>query len=338
MKKTLSAILSALLIISALAACGASPMDGMKGEANYSYTNSNSAPSYDEYAYDTAEGGFYFEGDYSEPAADSPQMSEDGRTGADFSEKMIYTAEATVETTEFEETVDTVYGMLEEFGAYLDSSSIGGKSYMDYARDRQTYRTATFVIRVPVANFTGMTNGLGRLGSVLNLSQSNRNITEQYYDAQSRLDTYRIEESRVLAMMEKADTVSDMIELESRLSDIRYEIESLESRLRTWQKQVDYSTVTLYVREVEKYTPQAETHRSYLQQLADSFVTGFTDMLDGLGYIVLDLAEALPTLVVLALFILVIVLIIRAIIRGHKKRKAAKKAAREALQAQEEKK
>ena len=72
-----------------------------------------------------------------------------------------------------------------------------------------------------------------------------------------RLETYAIEEERLLSMLEKATTVEEMIQLESRLSDIRYQIESLESRLRNWQNQVDYSTITIYLREVEELSDTA---------------------------------------------------------------------------------
>ena len=58
-------------------------------------------------------------------------------------------------------------------------------------------------------------------------------------------------------MMEQAESIEDIIAINEQLTDVRYQIESMESQLRTYDNQVDYSTVNLYIDEVERYTPGA---------------------------------------------------------------------------------
>ncbi|MDR1246278.1 MAG: DUF4349 domain-containing protein, partial [Clostridiales Family XIII bacterium] len=102
-----------------------------------------------------------------------------------------------------------------------------------------------------------------------------------------------------------------LIALESRLSDVRYEIESLTSRLRDWQDQVDYSTVNLYINEVDHLQEQTKIDRSYAQELGD----GFTSTLRGIGAFFKELFRlvfaALPVLIILAVLAFAAFLIVK---------------------------
>ncbi|MGX8699369.1 MAG: DUF4349 domain-containing protein, partial [bacterium] len=235
MKKTISLALILALALTLCAGCGSSsPREGAM------YNTATASAPYEAKDAGLAMGDYEYEYAYDAPMEEAaPAAPEATQT---FTEKIIYSASATIQTRDFEGSLAKLEALLGENGAYLDASTVNGKSYSYYGSN---LRSASFTIRVPVANFGSLTGSLEGIGNVLSLSRYNENITERYYDSQSRLDTYRVEEERVLEMLKKAETVSDMLELESRLSDIRYEIESLESRLRTWQKQVDYSTVTL---------------------------------------------------------------------------------------------
>ena len=76
-----------------------------------------------------------------------------------------------------------------------------------------------------------------------------------------------------MALMEKAESVDAIIALETRLTEVRYQIQSMESQLRTYDNQVDYATITLSVEEVTIYTPDTQEPKSDLQRMTDGFVT-----------------------------------------------------------------
>lgn len=237
----------------------------------------------------------------------------------DMSEKMIYTADVTVETTDFEASVRAVEDMVGTYGAFFESTSVSDVSYSDRYAGNTAYRRAYYVIRVPVQRFSEMTGGLDAVGHVTNMSSRADNITPQFYDTQARRDALDIEQERLLSMLEKCETVGEMIEIESRLSEVRYQIEALESTLRNWQNEVDYSTVNLTLREVEEYTRREELHRSYWQQLGD----GFTGTLRAVGTFFKDLFKgvvvALPIIVPV---VAVIALVLFLILRSRRRRKA----------------
>jgi len=119
-------------------------------------------------------------------------------------------------------------------------------------------------------SLAAVTASLDSIGNVTSLRSDADNITSQFYDTQSRLNSYKTQEERLLDMLSKADNVSDMIEIETRLADIRYQVESLTTTLRNWQNAVDYSTLTLYINEVAELTEITPVQpRSYWQQISD---------------------------------------------------------------------
>ena len=123
--------------------------------------------------------------------------------------------------------------------------------------------------------------------------------------------------------MEQAETMEDIIALESRLSEVRYQIESMESQLRTFDNQVSYSTVYLYIDEVETFTQIQE------QTAWQRITTGFVDSLQGVGHGMSEfgiwLLVNLPYLFLWALVIALIVVVIRAIIRRKHRKNTEKK-------------
>ena len=350
MKKRISLFLAIILALGLLTACanrGVETADGLYSEA----PQANYAVNADMSVKSAAKGGFAPGADAYDGAMEAepmPSPAEKGDKGSDgtftttsntvedMAEKMIYSANATVETTDFDKSVKAVYEMIDNYGGFIESSYVTGQDYTSQWNNNIPRRTASFVIRVPQAGFASMTENLSVVGNVTSVRRYAENITEQFYDSKARLDTYRIEQDRLLAMLEKADNVNDMIQLESRLSEVRYNIESIESRLRNWQKQVDYSSVTLNLTEVKQLTNIVEPKRSYWKEMWDGFLWTLEDIGDFFKDLFMEFVINLPVFILFAIVIIVIVLVIRLIIRRHKKKKEAKALAR-AQQAEESK-
>jgi len=143
----------------------------------------------------------------------------------------------------------------------------------------------------------------------------------RYVDA----NVLRTQEQSLLEMMEKAETVSDLLEIQAQLSDVRYHIESLQSTLTNWDRQVSYSTISLTVEEVREYTPEAKL--SFGRQLALAFSRGIRSIGEFFRDLLLWLIEALPALVILGVVVLLVVLLVRRIRRARAARRAQKAAA-----------
>lgn len=310
MKKQTS-ILLALVMLLSLCACGSVSRDSAAVET------AAAEPAEMYYGALAEEAGGIAMSNYSaantEGEADTAQLPEDSP------EKIIYSAETTVETTHFEETLTQVAAMVDEYGGWIQSSSVNGANYYNTARGRVSYRSACYTMRIPSARFNELMNSLSTLGNVPYTYTYTENVTSQYYDTQARLTAYQTQETRLLEMMEIAETVEDVITIEEKLTELRYQIEALQSTLNNWDRKVSYSTVNLNIEEVEEYTPESAANPGYGQRLLNSL----EDSLRGIGNFFADfliwIVGALPVLLIFALILYVLIIVIK---RARKKRKA----------------
>lgn len=324
-KKIFASILSVLLIISVFTGCGAAknmttdtmapgaPMEPSRGE-DYFYDM-------DMPEMEATDDGYYYEENSSASGGSVADVIQSASKTYNLdTEKIIYTAYADIETLEFDQTVQAVYDMMERFGAYIENSSVSGTDYATQYYGGKSHRNANFTVRVPVQHYSEMSVGLTEIGNVTNYSSESRNITAQFTDTESRLKAYRTEYDRLLEMMENANTVEEMIQVEARLSEVEYNIESLTGTLRVWQDKVDYSTIHIYIREVYEYTEPVVVPKTFW----DRIVEALNDSLDWLAEagqdIVIFIVAAVPILIVPAVIVVVVIIIVRS---KRKKRKAA---------------
>lgn len=314
-KKLICAMLAALLL--ALSACGASASDSAAAE-----------PAAAEPAIEAMDNGAYteeaalYDGEYAEEmaveaAAGTDTTADTDRSGmiqsegtADLADKIIYTASAELETTDLDKSVDTLYKLVDQYGAFLESSSVTGNNLLDIAAGYTYGRMANFTLRVPKEHYSDLTSALDTVGNVTYLTSNAENITAQYSDVEAQVKSYDTQEQRLLEIMAQADTVEDMITLESRLSEVRMEKERLETQLQNWDRQVDYSTVSVSLTEVQELTPEPpEEEPTYMEQLGQTFM----DSVHWMGRAAKGgfrlLVAVIPVLLPIAVVILAVVLI-----------------------------
>lgn len=316
-KKLICVMLAALLL--ALSACGASAsatadtaaaepaMEPMEPMDNGAYTEE--APMYDgEYAEETAAEAPAAGTDTAANIDPSGMIQSEGT--ANLADKIIYTASADLETTDLDKSMDTLYQLVDQYGAFLESSSVTGNNLLDIAAGYTDGRMANFTLRVPKEHYSDLTAALDTVGNVTYLTSNAENITAQYSDVEAQAKSYDTQEQRLLEIMAQADTVEDMITLESRLSDVRMEKERLETQLQNWDRQVDYSTVYISLTEVQELTPEPpEEEPTYLEQLGQTFMDSVHWMGRAAKGGVKLLVAVIPVLLPIAVVILVVVLI-----------------------------
>ena len=132
------------------------------------------------------------------------------------------------------------------------------------------------------------------------------------------------EQERLLELLAQAENMEDLLAIESKLSDVRYELENYGSQLRLLDNQIDYSTVNVDVDEVERVTDTGE--KSFFGEIKDRFGNSlYTVGRDIRGFVIVVLGS-LPLLIVWAVIIVIAVLIVKKIRKGRKKKKEEKKA------------
>ena len=221
-----------------------------------------------------------------------------------YAEKIIYSGYVDMETTYFDDAIAALDRAVKEYGGFVQDSSVNGWS-RDNGDGTFTImdRSANYVVRIPTSKFEAFMALTEGIGNVTSSSRNAENVTSQYTDYEARLSSLYTQEERLLAMLEKSEDLESLITLEARLSEVRYEIESIERNLRNLDQKLAYSTVTLQIREVEIYTPTVTVQRTFGEKLSDAFADGWKGFVRGLQRFILWFAESLPALILWAVII-----------------------------------
>ena len=240
------------------------------------------------------------------------------------SQKLIKTVSLSMETKEFDPLLENIRSKVEELGGYIESSEISGSSYYSVQENRYAWLT----LRIPADKLEGFVTVVSELGNVTSKNESVEDITLQYVDVEGRKQALETEQARLLELLERAETMEDIIAIESRLSEVRYELQSYGSTLRTYDNQVNYSTVSIRISEVERVTPVIEK-RTFLEEIQYRLSDNLYDIGQGIRNFVIWFISSLPYLIIWAAVIAVLVLVARKIIRkkpffGKRKREQRK--------------
>lgn len=230
--------------------------------------------------------------------------------------KLIKTVSMDVETKEYDEFLVMIQEEVTRLGGYIERlDSYNGSVYSDYRRDRY----ADMVIRIPQNQLTGFLGSVEGVSNVISRSENVQDVTLSYVDLESRKEVLLIEQERLLTFLEQAQTMEDIIVLEERLSEIRYEIESKESQLRTYDNKITYSTVYLNVQEVKELTPIAE--ETAWERIAGGFMDNVEEIIEGVKEFFIELVIMIPYIVLWTIVIALFIIAVRKYAKVSKKRK-----------------
>lgn len=223
-------------------------------------------------------------------------------------QKLIKTVGMTMETKEFDTLLENIRLQVEEIGGYIESSDISGSSYYNTWNTRYAW----LKLRIPADKLDGFVTIVSEMGNVTNKNESVQDITLQYVDVESHKAALATEQQRLLELLEQAESMEDIIAIESRLSEVRYELQSYESTLRTYDNQVNYSTVSIDINEVERETKVPEK-RNFFEEIQYRLSDNFYSIGQGIREFTIWFISSLPYLVIWAVAIFIFVRLIRKI-------------------------
>lgn len=296
-KKLLALMMAALVMASLLAGCGAATdsVGNMKQEAPME------AP---EAVMDQEAGGGLLYG-----------TTEESASTAAADQKLIKRVNIDAETEDLESLLPQITNKVGELGGYIEHQELyNGSAYSSSRR-----RNVNMTIRIPADRLGEFTAQIEGASNVVNYSESAEDVTLQYVDTESRITALEVEQERLLELLSKADNMSDLLEIEARLTDVRYELESYSSQLRTLENKVSYATVYLYINQVKVYT-EVEPQTVW-QRIGSGFSENLTDIGEDLTNFFVWIVTFSPQLIFWAVVIAGTVTLVR---RKAKNRRAKK--------------
>ena len=226
--------------------------------------------------------------------------------------KLIKTVELKAETEHYDELIATLDKTISDLGGYTEARQTG--------KNGRSSRWSTMTIRIPADNLGQFLTQVEESANVLSVSEQSQDVTLQYSDTEAKITALETEQARLMELLAGAQNLSEILEIEARLSDVTYELERYESRKRSYDNLVSYSTIHLTLNEVKTLTPVEEP------TVWERISTGFSDSLQGVGDGLVDtfvwLIAGSPYLVVYGCVIALVLFLARKV-RGKKKKKVS---------------
>ena len=223
--------------------------------------------------------------------------------------KLIRKAELYVQTKTFDAFCDAVLAKVGDLSGYIESTTV-------YGNVGDT-RSATVVARIPADSLDTFLQNVSALGTVTRQSTDIQDVTNEYIDVQSRIQALETEQETLLGLLKKAESLTDVLEIQGRLSEVRGTLETYKAQMKALEGQIDYSTVTMEISEVERIVPVERA--SFFGQVRQNLSENFYAIGQGARSVALWALSSLPYLLVLAVAAAVIALVIWAIIRKKRR-------------------
>ena len=236
-------------------------------------------------------------------------------------EKLVYTGNLTVETTDFTSTLDRIRQTITDMGGFIESEDDSDYAYGWYLEEyRKSSSTLQSYIqaRIPSARFYEFLDGIeGDSAKVTNRSVNVQNISRRYSETATSVESYEIQERRLLEMMENAARVSDMLEIEARLSEVQEALKQYRNSLSDMDTDVAYSVVTISIQEVGIYSgPEAAT---FGERMVKAFKDGISSFAESAQAFCIWLTGNFLNILVFILVLWILASLLRRFITKRKK-------------------
>lgn len=240
--RILTGLLAALTACALLAGCGAS------SASNTAMAEIDKGAAAD---YESAAGASSWGGDTTEGMTDEGTL-----LASDPARKIIYTADLSLESTEFDSASSALLDALAQAGGYVQSSESGGST--EYGR------WIHWSLRVPADQYRSFLTAAENSASRTSLSESTEDVTADYVDVEARLNSLEAQRQRLEELRAQAANLEDLLAIENQLTQVQYQIESYTGQKRVLDDQITYSTVNVYLDEVKVLSPPPPTSAAAL--------------------------------------------------------------------------
>lgn len=314
MKKRIAIALALVLALSLLAGCGqiSAPM-AKNAAADYEESYMMADAVAETYA---TSGSYEVAAQYDQAGARA-RGADTGTPVLPENRKWIITMSLNAETDNLDGALDAVNQQIGTLNGYVESQNITNSSASSNRR-----RSASLTVRIPADQVDAFVQEVSSLTNVVSQSRNVQDITLAYTDTEGRITALETERDRLLELMEQAENMSDLLEIEERLTEVRYQLENYSSTKRLYDNQIDYATVSLYITEVQRYTPVEEA--GFWSKIVDGLGESIVNLGNSLVNLIVWVVVNLPYLIVFGLLAWGVTAVTRRCNRKRKARKSTK--------------
>lgn len=332
MKKKL--IISAMVLTLICTGCGNSKSDNMAQDSynDYGYTNTVAGEQggFDAtYSYDEEYSDDYASMDTTEAATGEMAPNGDGSqvkkevTGVVNKEMLVYRGELSIDTLDFNTSVNDFKALINQKGGFIESESYkDNRSTNGYyaIEESEKHNVYSAMVRIPSSEYDEVMNSAGSFGDVRNKSSNATNVTQQYGTYKSQLEIYETEYKRYLALLETATEDEYALMIENELFDVQLQIASLKSNITNIENDVAYSYINITIKEVSKYEDAPKKTDTFGDRFKNTCKDSWERFLEAMEGLLFFIILNVYYLVIIAAIIIAIIIVIKK----KRKKKALK--------------
>lgn len=271
--------------------------------------NSNNGSSFDKRV--VADDGYNENSDIKDESSSKSSGSGSAKTLTDTSRKIVEHISYTVEIKSDNDFKSVLSDEIKDLGGYISSSKSYGTD-SDYNNDY-------YEIKIPKDKKDKFSSFIEENTNVTYKSIDTKDVTLDYVDVESRISALKKEKEALESFLKSAKTVSEIIDIQDRLSEVIYEIESYQSQLRAYDNDTEYTSFTLTVNTVKEESPTGEL--SFWGKTGKNLKQNFRLVGAFFANLAIFIISSLPFVLVIAVIAIIVLIIVKLCIRKSKNKK-----------------
>lgn len=209
--------------------------------------------------------------------------------------KIIYVMDATIKVNNIDSAVNELEEWVKKTGGYIAESE---------RNNSDDYNRAHLVIKIPASSFESFRNDLSDLGNVINQHLSTEDITQEYFDVETRLRNWQAQEKRYLEILEEAENVEDILKIENSLAEVRRQIDHLKGQLKYWDNRINYSELRINLIPISSNIQISEpwepvSFPATLIAAKNAVIKSVSYIWNGINYLLILVAYLIPAVLIL---------------------------------------
>jgi hypothetical protein len=226
------------------------------------------------------------------PASSAPPNLPPGSVGQSAKVETTGSVDLTIGNGLLSEVVNKLTGLTTGQGGFVAKSQLQEGSA---ATGISSY--GSLVLQVPQPSFSSLLSGVEEVGKVTSVSSTSTDVTGQYVDLQARISALEASRQQYLTIMSKAESIGDILSVQSQLDTIQSEIEQLQGQLDLLNSETTYATLTVSLSPAGQPPPPPPHPASGISSAWHDSIGGFTG---GVEWLVRIAGPTLFALILLA--------------------------------------
>ncbi|MBV1758898.1 MAG: DUF4349 domain-containing protein [Dethiosulfatibacter sp.] len=247
-------------------------------------------------------------------------------TGDDYRDrdlKIIKTGYLSLETENYDELLTLVTQQVQVYGGFVEVSETytNQYSYFDSGTNKRINLKNGFMrILIPQELFYEGFNFFAENGEVVSKRTNEADMTKYFYDMENKVKNLEIQEERLRELFDRAENITEIMQIESELARVRSQIDSYTMELQDISYRADMATITLEIREIQGKDTIRPVDDNLWQRAKESFTKSINGLIEAFENLVVYAFAAIPVI----LIVLVIVIIVALVIKKIRKNKQTK--------------